>query len=187
MYTDTDWGSDKKDTRRFTTAVLIMIMMAGVVQSSASRSCSRSRLCHLWRLSIFAIQDIVRICQLLKEVDLECTRPTKVFIGMNACQEKLNTTIFLYWVSELPRKSTSRLLFYDDYLIKSNMALVKHKSKALEIKTKVQDYITSVIRSLSSVIRSLLIWGRNDFVIHLRMSWIKAPRLLCAMPLSWNA
>ena len=71
VYTDLDWGSDKI-TRRPTTGVLI-IMAGG--QSSGFRSFNLSSMEAEYVTCILAC----RTRQLLKNIDLERTRPAMVF------------------------------------------------------------------------------------------------------------
>ena len=80
LYTDSDWASDK-DTRRSTSG--FVVLMAGGPVNWLSRLqpfVAVSSMEVEYIACFLAIQDIVWIRQLLKDLDLERHRPTRVFI-----------------------------------------------------------------------------------------------------------
>ena len=87
MYSDSDWGSDK-DTRRSTSGVLI-VMAGGPVNwmSKLQPIVTVSSMEAEYLACFFAIQDVVWIRQLLKNIDLERSRPTRVFIDNQSARQ----------------------------------------------------------------------------------------------------
>ena len=87
MYSDPDWGSDK-DTRRSTSCVRIM-MAGGSVNwiSEIQPIVTVSSMEAEYLACFFAIQDVVWIRQLLKDIDLERSRLTKVYIDNQSAKQ----------------------------------------------------------------------------------------------------
>ena len=87
VYSDSDWGSDN-DTRRSTSGVLIM-MAGGPVNwmSKLQPIVTVSSMEAEYLACFFAIQDVVWIRQLLKDIDLERSRPTKVYIDNQSARQ----------------------------------------------------------------------------------------------------
>ena len=88
VYSDSDWGSDK-DTRRSASGVLIIMMAGGPVNwmSKQQPIVTVSSMEVGYLACFFAIQDIVWIRQLLKDIDLERFRPTKVHIDNQSARQ----------------------------------------------------------------------------------------------------
>ena len=84
---DSDWGSDK-DTRRSTSGVLIM-MAGGPVNwmSKLQPIVTVSSMEAEYLACFFAIQDVVWIRQLLKDIDLKRSRPTRVYIDNQSARQ----------------------------------------------------------------------------------------------------
>ena len=87
VYSDSDWGSNK-DTRRSTSGVLIMMAGGPVTwMTKLQPIVTASSMEAEYLACFFAIQDVVWIRQLLKDIDLERTCPTKVFIDNQSARQ----------------------------------------------------------------------------------------------------
>ena len=87
VYSNSDWDSDK-NTLRSTSDVLIK-MAGGPVNSMSKLQpiVTVSSMEAEYLACFFAIQDVVWIRQLLKDNDLERSRPTKVFIDNQSARQ----------------------------------------------------------------------------------------------------
>jgi hypothetical protein len=142
-YTDSDWGSDK-DTRRSTSGTIVL-MAGGPVNwmSKLQPIVALSSMEAEYIAAFFAVQDIVWILQLLRDIGLQRSRPIPVHIdNMSARQLAMNPVhhqrskhidIKYHWLRDQVAASRVVLIHTDttdqraDFLTKSVSGVIFHK------------------------------------------------------------
>ncbi len=119
-YTDSDWASDK-DTRRSTSGVIV-IMARGPVNwlSKLQPIVAVSSMEAEYIACFFALQDVVWIRQLLKDLGLERTDPTHVHIDNRSArqlaenpvhhQRSKHIDIKYHWIRDMVAAGTVQLI-----------------------------------------------------------------------------
>jgi len=120
VYTDSDWGSDK-DTRRSTSG-FVVLMAGGPVNwlSKLQVIVALSSMEAEYIACFLAVQDIVWIRQLLKDLGLERTRPTRVYIDNSSArqlamnpvhhQRSKHIDIKFHWIRDMVSAKTVQLV-----------------------------------------------------------------------------